>query len=86
MFSNERPIFSIRNGLELEDEITVKSDLTTFKMLQTANSAILKHLTEQIQSNKLTWPSQILDVNIVAISISSTFSFLLLIFLIIKLH
>ena len=38
----------------------------TFKMLQTANSEILKHLTVEIQSNKLT--SQILDVNIVAIS------------------
>lgn len=39
----------------------------TFKMLQTANSEILKHLTVEIQSNKLT--SQILDVNIVAISL-----------------
>jgi len=49
MFSNEQPIFSIPNGLEIEDsdEITVKSDLTTFKMLQTTNSAILKHFTVQ---------------------------------------
>ena len=49
MYSNEQPIFSIRSGLELEDsdKITVKSDLTTFKMLQTANSAILKHFTVQ---------------------------------------